>query len=355
MSLSVCQAFCGWLLCLSTCSLVYGDYISRFGRDILSQTDFIVEGLQVQKIQLVGGASVIHFQIQANHLGNIATNKSISLLYKKASVFNSGEKRVVFLQSLTSPLSFRVIGEFSLKDRNAKEKLRMLKALLALELIPEQSLKRQKYLQHCLEGMRDSNAWYRTNSFREWEHLVQTQKKLLSSAVVTKLSQIYYQVPEPSLRRQLKSHIQMIRRREKNSENKKHDDQIDIGQYIQNARKQMTAETTIDQKIRALELLALFPCQQSYEIFLIAANDKQSQIRSLAVFHLGFYRTRNSAPILMQTLRSDPSLRVRKNAIMALANLQIREALPEIRKYLQIPFTKYIAQQAIGKLTPQNQ
>ena len=104
-------------------------------------------------------------------------------------------------------------------------------------------------------------------------------------------------------------------------------------------------------KMAILQTIALFSGRASQQAMLQALHDATPPIRAMAVFYLGVNRCYEAKTQVLALLKTDPSLRVRKNAIITLTKLQAAEYLSEIRPYLDIPYTRSAAAEAIRELS----
>lgn len=343
------------LLCLPVLSSGQSEYISKFGQELLAKSNLIVEGIPVAVVSLQGGGTLVHFQVTGIYHGQIDILQKIFLFYPREADLLTGDKTVAFLRLITPPANFSVVGNFSLKENDATPKLKALTTLLPLELIPTHAQKQQSYRAYCLAGMQSDNLWLQQHAMGELTHLLATQKSLVDNELRKTLQKIHSQAADPLLRRQIQQQLVLMRQ---HFPTLAEDDKAsplksvaDVLQQLREARQQLQTGESLPQKLQALQILSHFPCQESLEGLIAALHDTSPQIRALAVFYLGHHQYREAIPVLRQILQKDGSFRVRKNAIVALAHLQAVDAIPDIEKYVKLPYTQWTAKQALQKLS----
>ena len=106
----------------------------------------------------------------------------------------------------------------------------------------------------------------------------------------------------------------------------------------------------IVEQLEAIHSVAQYPGSLSHGILVENLQHISSHIRSAVLFHLRVHGTPKDIHIILEVLQNDSSLRVRKNAIKALSALGAIEAIPEIKKYLNIKYTQKTAQKALLQL-----
>ena len=336
-----------------TCGVVNAGPVSKFAAETLSKSDLVLCGRPLKKIHLPNGGDFITFHITEVYKGQIAADRTIYLVYLLPPVFSENEQWVVFVRSLSSRYTGQALNQFSLKERDGPHKLQALKKLLEIEALPDSSLRKQAYLNYCLAGMAAIEPWTRAHAFQEWEYLFTRYKDMRSPALVKRLEQVYTSIPELSLRDRLKKKIITIKRHLSKAVpavNGRSGYTSELFQRLQLAQEQLSDAKTIAEKIAALHFLGAFPCEMAQRALLRSLEDSSQHMRALAVFYLGRHGNATAVPALLSILQKDPSLRVRKNTIIALAKLNVRVAIPAIEKYLTLPYTRQAALQALQKL-----
>ena len=294
-------------------SFLLADYITKFGKDIISASDLIIKCSYVGFLSMPkGGGKIAIFNVEGTIKGKIELKKRINVLYTALPGFESENLYVLVLKSLKSQHLFEPIAEFSLKEKDGQAKLNVLEKITALESILDENQKIKLYFDYCLTHLKDQNGWVREHAFKEWIYL--TKKASIQFEMIETLKKIYEEIPEEHIKEQLKKDIVEI---EKSNILK---DKA-ILKKIENSIKKsinLTNSKEISKRIEALNWLYLFPTSKSFAIFIQALNDDSEDVRCLAIFYLGLNKEKRALEHLKKIAKNDHSERVRKSAIRAL-------------------------------------
>ncbi len=200
-------------------TLVWGieNYVSKFGQEVLSKCDLIVQGMPVQTRKLPhGGTKVIEFSVTEIYQGQIALGQVIYLYTLSDITFANQEKWIVFLKKMSFRHNFEMIGDFSLQEHDAVAKIQTLQNLLKLELIPDINQRKIAYLDYCLNNLIHSESWVRAHALGEWKHFLKYYDGLLNTIYLEKLASICEGIPELSFRKEIEKDIIRLKRKLKN-------------------------------------------------------------------------------------------------------------------------------------------
>jgi len=328
----------------------HANYISRFGNNVLRHCDTIVQGKLIRMIDLARGGKLVQFQVEKVYRGRISILQNIYVLYLSPPVFLRSEKWVLFLRSLSSTQNFRSVGEFSLQEKQSKAKLISLKKFLALELIPDRQRKIAAYMQHCIHSLTNRDAWIRAYIGKEWHYFAKKHPNFLNRDLLHQLELVYPKIEEPFLKQEIQKIIVRIKRQYPALTIKTKHRTHSFSKILEKAKFALTKDGRIQEKIRYLHLLGMFPCRYTQFFLLHCLKDPSSSVRALAVFYLGKIKNQTSRESLLHILKTDSHLRVCKNAIIALMHLKEKKAIPMIQTYLRFPYTHWYANYALKQL-----
>lgn len=346
--LLVLLLWCWW------CRLAVGEeFVSQFGQQILARCQLVVEGLPLQTVPLNGGGSITEFQVKAVFYGRLEYDKKISIIGRTQQPLLVRQSHVVFLLPLASSTTFEVKGDFVAGDQDGPHKRQAIERLIAIECMPVRSKRLAIYQEYCLAGLTHKSAWFRVHAFCELEHLFAQHQDLASETLLAQLENLYADFPHPELRERFRNLLVRLRQRLPATSSSRPAD--DPGKQLLDRlylAPQQIDSPAVDkqQKLELLQLASLFPGPHASKTLLTAINDPAVEIRALAVFYLGIQHCQQARPALLKTLRQDTSWRVRKNAIIALGQLQASEALDDIRPYTAFAYTRDAAQQALRQI-----
>ena len=331
------------ILCFS--QQAFPEYISKMGNEILSQCNLIVKGNPIRLNALPQGAKILSFKVKAVYQGKAKLAQNLYIVMIEVPVFSPEEEWVFFLKSLPSGHMYESIGDFSLKSKDSSARIAALEKILQMESIQNEENRRKKYIELCLEGVVASDFWTIFHWLKEWRHLVEKYPEVLDQNFLQELQKTYDQAVQEDVKEEIKKNLLIIKKQKPQEENK-FPESLFWGK-IQEARDKITGFASLDEKEEALCVLGSFPCSLSQEALLHAFKDDSPSIRALAVFYLGNHRNPQAIPELIEILKTDSSLRVRKNAIRALGQLRAKEAIPLIQEYTKLPYTKETAERVL--------
>lgn len=221
-----------------------------------------------------------------------------------------------------------------------------------MEVIPDKVKKQKAYIKYCLDGLLSKETWLRFHAFREWNYFFDANKTTLKFDILQKLKKIYPHIIEFSLKQKIKRDIIYLKRSlVKGDTRAKSPSHISLLKKIKLAQDTLVTSDDEKEKIKALHFLAFFPSIKNIDIMHGTLEDHSIHVRSLASFYIGIYGNNTSIPFLMKVLRKEKNLRVCKNIIFALGQLEAIEAKKLIKKFLVFAYTQKIAKKVIKQLS----
>ncbi len=205
--------FACWIVLWGCCA--WGsEYITKFGRETLSECSLVIQGtsLLVQHLPR-GGGCVFHFHVQKIYQGKIALGKTIYLCSWTEYSYTPQEQWVVFAKALSSQNAFQIIGHFSLREKDSKHKIMILEQLGAIESIADLSQRKEAYLEYCLQGLGHTEPWIRSHAFGEWRYFLRRYLGILTFSDIERLAKICEGIPELSLRYELQKDIIFLKKK----------------------------------------------------------------------------------------------------------------------------------------------
>ncbi|HNZ66694.1 MAG: HEAT repeat domain-containing protein [Planctomycetes bacterium] len=289
-------------------------YISQFGNDVLQKTILIVRGKPSAIVKFPQGNNAIRFKIEEIFFGQAHLFQSIFIFSIPITTISSEDSWVIFLKPMTSEHCMESIGYFSLQDKEAQEKITMLRKIIALEMRKNKKQKQEAYLQYCLEGIVSEKIWTQNNAFQEWLYLCKEHKSLLTKTLLPKLQNIHESLLNKQIQNQIRRTILEIRKTL--PENQHLDTKQDLPwlQELEQATKDWQNADTLEKKAKIIQCIGLFPCQNSRMILQDALQDNNPRIRAMSLFYIHFQKDYYFIAQLQKIALHDPIPYIQKKA-----------------------------------------
>lgn len=327
---------------------IFADGVTKIANEYLNDNSLVVYGRSTNVMGIQSNA-IVTFEIESIYWGKTGNSK-INIFYPfiKAPKKLDIESKLVFVVPMKSGHNFKSIREFSASDRFAKQKLNSLEKLLAIEKLPRK-IAEDEHFAFCIMQLKSDTVWQRWNGFWEWQYIVMSRPKKITSKMLREIILTYSLIPELSLKKRMRETIIRTKRILGNEviEDSVDNDSVQIS--IENAILELKKDN-LQTQIQAIHTIGQYRNTTSHDILIKNLQHSSHHIRSICLFYLRFQGGSRDIGLIMQILQNDTSLRVRKNAIITLGKIGAIEAIPEITKYLQFTYTKRVAKNALDQL-----
>ena len=329
---------------------VYAERTTKIAQEYLGENTLVLYGKSVSSTGMRSGV-LVTFAIEDVYWGKISTQKiNIIYPYIKAPKVLDESNKLVFVTPMAASTNYKSLQEFSSADKFFQQKLQSLRKLLAIEKLPGDLVEKQHF-DFCVEQLKSDTPWQRWNGFWEWQHIVDRRLSQITNSMLQKVILAYPLIPEFSLKKRLRETIIRVKRNLGNSPQPQ-EEEVTLAQNSVEKAMEKLKSNDLQKQIEAIHTVGQYQTATSHEILVKNLTHASHHVRNICLFYLKFQGTTNDIPVVMEILTSDPSLRVRKNAIDVLGNLGAVEAIPEITKYLSLDYTKYTAQKNLDLLHP---